>query len=245
MSDLLGFHPDWPAPARVRSFISYRRGGHSRGPYESNNLGAHVGDDVELVQKNRERLYAHLGIAEPCWLNQVHGKRMVQAEPGNYLSDADGSCTDKRGQVCAVLSADCLPVLLCDKVGRQVAAVHCGWRGLAQGILSEALATFAAPPSELLAYLGPAIGPQRYEVGAEVYHALRESSGADSFCQPVSNKPGHYLVDLYAVARLQLQTAGLESIYGGDRCTFDEGDYFFSYRRDGRTGRMASLIWLD
>lgn len=245
MKEFFGFQPDWPAPAGVRSFITCRQGGHSRMPYESNNLGAHVGDDVARVQANREQLYEHLGIGEPCWLNQVHGNRMVQAVAHNSQSAADGSTTQERGQVCVVLSADCLPVLLCDAAGTQVAAVHCGWRGLAQGILNQAVAAFASGPAELLAYLGPAIGPQHYEVGIEVYKALRESCGIDSFGQAVTDKPGHYMVDLYAVARQQLQSAGLHSIHGGERCTFDEADHFFSYRRDGVTGRMASLIWLD
>lgn len=245
MSEGLGFRPDWPAPAGVSAFVSYRSGGVSEAPYVSNNLGTHVGDDHEAVMQNRERLCRHLGITEPCWLEQVHGTKIVEAGAGSYLSQADGSITRERGQVCVVLSADCLPVLLCDSVGRQVAAVHCGWRGLANGILSQALAKFECPAPELMAYLGPAIGPQHYEVGQEVYEALYESTGSVSFSRAVESKPGHHMVDLYAVARMQLQTRGLSAIYGGDRCTFAEADAFFSYRRDGVTGRMASLIWLD
>lgn len=245
MTDLLGFRPEWPAPAGISAFISYRHGGESVGPYASNNLGAHVGDDPAAVKRNRERLYDYLGIAEPCWLEQVHGTRVVEAGAHSYLSQADGSTTRARGQVCVVLSADCLPVLLCDKAGTQVAAVHCGWRGLAAGILARTLEKFTAPPEQLMAYLGPAIGPKSYEVGQEVNEALHETVGSSAFSQPVVNKPGHYLVDLYAVARLQLQAQGLGSVYGGDRCTFSEAESFFSYRRDGVTGRMASLIWID
>lgn len=245
MTELLGFQPDWPAPPGVRSFISYRSGGLSQGPYASNNLGHHVGDDPDAVRENRERLRRHLGIDEPVWLNQVHGTRIVRAEAVGHLPEADGSTTQERGRVCAVLSADCLPVLLCDSAGTQVAAVHCGWRGLAEGILAQAIAEFASPASELLAYLGPAIGPRRYEVGAEVRDALARSVDYDAFSKPVADKPNHFLVDLYAVARAQLHSAGLTAIYGGGRCTFDEEEHFFSYRRDGVTGRMASLIWLD
>lgn len=245
MTEELGFQPNWPAPAGVRSFISHRRGGQSSGPYASNNLGNHVGDDADAVQENRRRLCHHLGIDEPVWLNQVHGRKIVWADAVPGLTDADGSTTRERGRVCAVLSADCLPVLLCDAAGTQVAAVHCGWRGLVQGILAQAMAEFVSPAAELLAYLGPAIGPRHYEVGAEVQAALGQTIDSISFSTPVANKPGHYLVDLYALARSQLQSAGVTSIYGGTRCTYEEKEYFYSYRRDGVTGRMASLIWLD
>lgn len=246
MSESCGYIPEWPAPATVRAFVTYRTGGCSEDPYASNNLATHVGDDPQSVAANRRWLNAELSIAEPCWLEQVHGIKLVDAAAASGTQVADGSYSGRSGPVCAVMTADCLPLLLCDSAGSQVAAVHCGWRGLAAGIISRSLAAFSASPSDLLAYLGPAISGDHYEVGAEVRQALAVSLGGQhaDFSRAVVGKPGHFLVDLYALARAQLQAAGLEKIYGGDRCTFAEPDRFFSYRRDGVTGRMASLIWL-
>jgi YfiH family protein len=246
MSGSLGFIPAWPAPPNVGSFVTCRRGGCSRGPYQSNNLGTHVGDDPQSVAENRRRLSAELSVAEPCWLEQVHGIELVNAAAASGTPVADGSFSRRAGAVCAVMTADCLPLLLCDSAGSQVAAVHCGWRGLAAGIIPRALAKFSAAPPQLLAYLGPAISGDHYEVGAEVRDQLAASLGnrqAD-FSRAVADKPGHFLVDLYAVARAQLKAAGLDHIHGGDRCTFAETDSFFSFRRDGVTGRMAGLVWL-
>ncbi|MEX1033044.1 MAG: peptidoglycan editing factor PgeF [Cellvibrionaceae bacterium] len=248
-----GFAPAWPAPANVGAFITYRRGGYSPEPYRSNNLGTHVGDDPEAVDRNRQQLSQQLGIAPPCWLEQVHGTDI--AEAGHFTTHStthsttppavDGSFSHRPGMVCAVLTADCLPLLLCDRFGGQVAAVHCGWRGLAGGIIDRILAAFDREAPDLLAYLGPAISQRHYEVGRDVQAALSASvSLSPKFSQAVTNKPGHFMVDLVAVARAQLRERGVTQIYGGERCTFAEADAFYSYRRDGVTGRMASLIWL-
>lgn len=246
MTAPLGYVPEWPAPANIGAFVTYRSGGHSEEPYRSNNLGTHVGDDPRAVARNRKQLKRQLGINEPCWLEQVHGTRVVEVGDSSGIPLADASVSGRQGRVCAVLTADCLPLLICDRFGRQVAAVHGGWRGLAHGIIHRALAAFSAKPQELLVYLGPAISERHYEVGDEVQQALASTLPVErgTFSRPAKNKPGHCLLDLYAVARAQLSAAGVNQIYGGDRCTFAEPDAFFSYRREGTTGRMASLIWL-
>ncbi|MCW8196112.1 peptidoglycan editing factor PgeF [Proteobacteria bacterium 005FR1] len=246
MTGPVGFVPTWPAPESVGSFVTCRTGGCSRSPYDSNNLGTHVGDDPQSVAENRRRLRDYLLIDEPCWLEQVHGTGLVEAGSQTGIPVADGSFTRRPGAVSAVLTADCLPLLLCDQQGEQVAAVHCGWRGLAAGIIPLSLDKFSAAAGSIMAYLGPAISGRHYEVGDEVREALDASlkGNAAAFSKPVEHKPGHFLVDLYAVARAQLKAAGIAQIYGGDRCTFAEAEHFYSYRRDGVTGRMATLIWL-
>lgn len=242
----IGFQPSWPAPAKVGAFITCRGGGFSREPYASNNLGLHVGDDPEAVMRNREQLVRRLGIQRPFWLEQVHGTEIVEVGDRQPVPRADASISHRPGSVCAVLTADCLPLLLCDRAGRQVAAVHCGWRGLANGIVAKSVDRFSAPPQDLMAYLGPAISGRHYEVGEEVREALARTvpESNPKFSHAVAGKPGHYLADLYAAARTQLQVLGCSEIYGGDRCTYAEAKSFFSYRRDGVTGRMVSLIWL-
>lgn len=180
---------------------------------------------------------------EPLWLDQVHGTRVVRADSAETRPRADGSCAYQPGWVCAVLTADCLPVLLASKDGTSVAALHAGWRGLAAGILEEGVACMDSSPDQLVAWLGPAIGPQAFEVGDDVRQAFFESgSAADGSFRP--NDRGRWLVDLYALARGCLAAAGVAEIYGGDRCTYSEAETFFSYRRDGTCGRMASLIWI-
>ncbi|MGQ9425499.1 peptidoglycan editing factor PgeF [Gilvimarinus sp. F26214L] len=243
-SSARGFRPDWPAPSSVQAFISYRNGGCSEAPYASNNLGDHVGDQPARVEANRSALCAGLGISRPCWLQQVHGTAVVEAGDGLSVPEADASISRTPGRACVVLTADCLPLLLCDTQGRQVAAVHCGWRGLADGIIARTLEGFSES-SDVLAFLGPAISARHYEVGPEVRDALTDSTPANPklFSRP-SERSGHFMLDLYAVARAQLQALGVVQVYGGDRCTFDEPQRFYSYRRDGTTGRMASLIWL-
>jgi polyphenol oxidase len=244
----LGYVPPWPAPASVGSFVTYRNGGYSQSSYRSLNLGTHVGDNPDSVARNRARLNRHLGIDQPCWLEQVHGNTVVTAGDNSLECQppcADASISDRSGRVSVVLTADCLPLLLCDRFGRQVAAVHCGWRGLVKGIIDRSLTAFTSQPEDLLAYLGPAISALHYEVDETVRNALAATVPVDySFSHPVGKKSGHYHVNLYAVARAQLTTLGVNNIYGGDRCTFTEADNFFSYRRDGTTGRMASLVWL-
>lgn len=238
--------PDWPAPPRVHAATTTRIGGSSRAPFDSLNLGARTGDDALSVTDNRTRLAQALRLPQtPRWLVQVHGVRVVSA--GTVDRDAtraDASVTDQPGIVCAVLTADCLPVLLCDRTGTQVAAAHAGWRGLAGGILENTVAAMTGPPEEIIAWLGPAIGPHAYEVGDDVREAcLLADPGAGDCFRAV--REGHWLADLYALARRRLSSAGVGSIHGGGLCTYADTERFFSYRRDGRTGRMASLIWRE
>ena len=233
--------PDWPAPARVHGLMTVRRGGVSQAPWASFNLGDHVGDDPAHVAANRAQLRQQLP-AEPAWLRQVHSARVVEAgrDPN---PEADASFSRETGQVCAVLTADCLPVLFCDRAGSVVAAAHAGWRGLADGVLEATVAAMQVPLGEVLAWMGAAIGPQAFEVGDEVRAAFvaQQPEAAAAF---VPHAPGKWLADIYALARIRLGHAGVAAVYGGGRCTFSEADAFYSYRRDGVTGRMASLIWL-
>jgi hypothetical protein len=234
--------PDWPAPPRVRALITTRTGGVSRGPYASLNLGDHVGDDPRAVAENRRLLRRHLP-AEPRWLAQVHGTRVVRAESVAGPEQADAAYTSAPDTVCAVMTADCLPVLLCDADGTEVAIAHAGWRGLAQGVVERTVAAMARRPEHLLAYLGPAIGPAAFEVGDEVRAAfLARGAAAGSAFRP--HGAGKWLADIYELARQRLRGAGVERVSGGDYCTVADGARFFSYRRDKVTGRMASLVWL-
>lgn len=242
--------PDWPVAAHVHAASTTRQGGVSSAPYNSFNLATHVGDEERCVQQNRQQLREVLQLpAEPTWLEQVHGVGVVDVSLLNSTNPcvADASISTKGGAVCAVMTADCLPVLMCDRAGRGVAAAHAGWRGLAAGVL-EATATrlcqqLDCDADELLVWLGPAIGPQAFEVGSEVRDAfIRIDARAEQAF--VANRPGHWLADIYLLARQALQRAGIEAIYGGGRCTYSETDTFFSFRREPTTGRMASLIWL-
>lgn len=237
--------PDWPAPASVRAAISTRRGGVSLTPFDSLNLGDHVGDDPAAVAENRRRLASAAGLpATPVWLDQVHGTRLLKCSGSSGNRQADASITDRPGQVCVVLTADCLPLLICNRQGSRVAAVHAGWRGLANGVIESALAGFDDPADQLLVWLGPAIGPNAFEVGPEVRERfVRHDPAADSAFRP--GRPGHWLADIYQLACLRLQQAGVGFIGGGEYCTVADGKRFFSYRRDGVTGRMASLIWIE
>lgn len=241
MSLPLGFAPDWPAPASVHAWVT-ERGSSAR--YGALNLATHVSDDASLVAANRARLRASLPLpAEPRWLEQVHGTRVVDLDrPASGA--ADGAVTARVGTVCAVLTADCLPVLLCARDGRRVGAAHAGWRGLLDGVLPAAVAALGVAPSELLAWLGPAIGQSAYEVGAEVRDAFvaRSPSAAARF---VANARGRWQADLYGLARDALGAAGVTDVHGGGFCTFTEAERFFSHRREAPCGRMATLIWLD
>lgn len=235
--------PDWPAPARVRSLQTLRGGGCSPAPWASFNLGDHVGDDPRRVAANRVRLAERLP-AEPLWLTQVHGIAAVDAGQSPKMAAADAAFTRQPNTVCAVMTADCLPVLLCDRAGSVVAAAHAGWRGLAGGVLEATVAQMGVPAGELLAWLGPAIGPERFEVGGEVRAAFvaHDAAAAAAF---VPGAAGKWLADIYRLARQRLQAAGVVSIGGGEWCTVSDPDRFFSYRRDGTTGRMATLVWLE
>lgn len=235
--------PDWVAPVRVRACSTTRAGGISSGSYAGLNLGAHVGDDLGRVRTNRARLCRMAKLpAEPVWLNQVHGQRVVVIDPEASATIADASMTRMSGVVCAVMTADCLPVLLCAADGSVVAAIHAGWRGLAAGILESTI--LALGTSDVLAWLGPCIGPERFEIGEDVRDALlcRYPDAEDAF-RPGQN--GRHLADLSLIARAALKRAGIRHIHGGLWCTYSDPERFYSYRRDGITGRMASLIWLD
>lgn len=234
--------PDWPAPERVKALMATRQGGVSSGPYAGLNLATHVGDEPVLVRENRRLLRQALRLpAEPVWLEQVHGVDAVPVDqPGSRRADAGYSHTP--GAVCAVLTADCLPVLFCDASGSRVAAAHAGWKGLLGGVLQNTVRAMGG--GECLAWLGVAIGPRAFEVGDEVRSAfIGRLAGAAAAFIP-SARPGHWLADLYALARLALAEAGVQRVYGGGGCTWSDAERFYSYRRNSVTGRMASLIWL-
>jgi YfiH family protein len=243
MSETLIF-PDWPTPPRIRACCATRRGGFSPPPWDSFNLSRNTGDAPETVDRNRALLRELARLpAEPAWLNQVHGNGVAKL-PGALPAGVDAAWTEQAGVVCAVLTADCMPVLFCDRAGTRVAAAHAGWRGLAGGVLETTLDALNLPPEQTLAWLGPAIGSQAFEVGAEVREIFTQADpGADAAF--VANRPGHFLADLYFLARRRLQQRGISAIYGGHWCTFRQADLFFSYRRDRVTGRMASLIWIE
>ncbi|CAB1368807.1 peptidoglycan editing factor PgeF [Denitratisoma oestradiolicum] len=237
--------PDWPAPARVRAAVTTRMGGVSRSPYDSLNLGNHVGDDPLAVAANRERLHRLLPDlpATPRWLAQVHGTRCIRAEEAQPGAEADAAVTDRPGLVCAVLTADCLPLLLCDRAGTVVGVAHAGWRGLLAGVIESTVAALGRPGADMLAWLGPAIGPAAFEVGEEVRAAfLAHDPVAASAFRPAGD--GKWLCDLYALARQRLAPLDVVWVGGGDLCTHSDSRHFYSFRRDGVTGRMASLIWL-
>lgn len=238
----------WPAPARVKTCISTRRGGVSQGVYASLNVGMHVGDDPLAVAHNRALLAAEIPVPV-AYLQQTHSTDVVAAnaawtalQAGMPLV-ADASVNKDGYTACAVMTADCLPVLLCDRAGTVVAAAHAGWRGLAAGVLANTVAAMQVPAAELMAWLGPAIGADAFEVGQDVW---------DAFCLPMPVAAaaftdigeGKYLADIYALARLVLRQAGVTAVYGGQYCTVLQRDDFFSYRRDGQTGRMVSVVWL-
>jgi hypothetical protein len=237
-------YPDWPVAERVGALVTTREGGSSQGPYTTYNLADHVGDNPHDVQLNRARLAARIGTGGPLlWLRQVHGTRVVAAADWKPGCMADAAWTDRPGCVCVVLTADCLPVLLATADGSVVAAAHAGWRGLAGGVLEATVAALPVAPGHLRAWLGPAIGPRHYEVDVTVRSAfLAVEPGAEAAFTGV--RPGHWLVDLYYLARLHLARAGVVRVYGGLGCTYAEGERFYSYRRDGRTGRMASVVWI-
>jgi len=235
--------PGWPAPENVRALSTTRDGGCSLPPWDSFNLGNHVGDDPAHVARNRVRLVDLGGLpGEPLWMEQVHGSEVLSFSSSDCRGDA---CFSRNtGEVCAIMTADCLPVLFCDEQGSQVAAAHAGWRGLAAGVLEQTLRCFEGSASAIMVWLGPAIGPQAFEVGNEVRETfLQQQDAAETAFAPHGR--GKWLADIYQLARLRLQAQGVTRISGGDHCTYTESERFFSYRRDGRTGRMASLIWLE
>ncbi|MBB5192543.1 hypothetical protein HNQ50_003287 [Silvimonas terrae] len=231
--------PDWPAPDNVMAVMTTRTGGVSSAPYHGFNLGVHVGDDPAAVAQNRAILRQHLP-SEPKWLNQVHGIQVATAGG----CDADASYATQAGEVCVIMTADCLPVLFCDRAGTVVAAAHAGWRGLCNGVLEATLQRMQRSPEDIMAWLGPAIGPQQFEVGPEVREAFmaHDASAASAF-KPAAEE-GKWLADIYALAGQRLAAAGIGSIHGGGFCTVSDSRNFFSFRREKQTGRMAALIWL-
>lgn len=236
--------PDWPAPPNVRAVCSTRIGGCSLGRYASLNLGGHVQDNPPQVAENRLR-YQRLSQmpSAPVWLEQVHGTHVVQLRQGSKAGEtADAAVTTEAGVVATVMTADCLPLLLCDNQGTQVAAVHAGWRGLCNGIIEATVAHFNCP-AQVMVYLGPAISQAAFEVGAEVRDAFLKH-GNNASAAFVAQNNGKFRADLYQLARQRLHLCGVTQIYGGQYCTYQQADSFFSYRRDGQTGRMASSIWL-
>lgn len=238
--------PDWPAPKNIRAFCTTRAGGVSRPPYESLNLAAHVGDQPHLVQQNRQILGEVLQLpAWPVWLDQRHTRNVVCLDDvsGNAMPTgaADAAFSTSARRVCVVLTADCLPLLVCDESGRHVAAIHAGWRGLAAGIIEATIEAMVCD-RPLIAWMGPAIGPNAYEIDEAVRRQLLagDSQAQDAF---IATRPGHWNADLYTLARRRLKLCGVNDVFGGNFCTYGDSEKFYSYRRDGECGRMASLIW--
>ncbi|MBC3950422.1 peptidoglycan editing factor PgeF [Pseudomonas folii] len=240
MSDWL--IPDWPAPAGIKSCVTTRSGGVSLAPFDSFNLGDHVGDDPQAVAANRLRLTSELKI-QAAWLKQVHGVVVAEADPRQVV-EADASWTDKPGIACTIMTADCLPALFCDRAGTRVAAAHAGWRGLAAGVLEAAADSLQVAPDEVLVWLGPAIGQPSFEVGAEVREAFIGTHPQTDAAFIPSKNPGRFMADIYALARLRLAARGITAVYGGGFDTFTD-PRFYSYRQNARNGRFASLIWID
>ncbi|PKO51877.1 MAG: peptidoglycan editing factor PgeF [Betaproteobacteria bacterium HGW-Betaproteobacteria-2] len=239
--------PRWPAPANVRAIQTTRAGGVSVAPYDTLNLGMHVEDNPLNVARNRQLLNVYVP-TEPVWLNQVHGVTVIDADATSCVPDADAAFSKSKGAVCAVMTADCLPLLFCNHEGTVVAATHAGWRGLCDGVIEATIDAMQVPPDSLMAWLGPAIGPQAFEVGEEVRREFmtHQSEAKDVF---VPAGDGKWLGNMYRLAQLRLGRKGVTEIYGGgidqDFCTYTDASRFFSFRRDGKTGRMASLIWLE
>lgn len=236
--------PDWGAPKNVRALITTRQCGVSTGVFSSLNVGAHVGDKPEIVAQNRALVQQQVSVPI-AYLNQTHSTRVVQATDALVqLLDADAVVDATGKAACGVMTADCLPVLFCDRAGGVVAAAHAGWRGLAAGVLQNTIAAMNVPPVEIMAYLGPAIGGDAFEVGQDVFDAfVAQNPAAEQAFKPLGD--GKYLADIYLLARQILQREGVTQISGGEHCTVLERDTFFSYRRDGQTGRMLSVIWLE
>jgi YfiH family protein len=241
---LAWLEPDWPAPPGVRVLSTLRTGGASEGRYASLNLAAHVGDRAEAVAENRRRLRVAVALpAEPLWLEQVHGVDVAVHDGGSNLRRADASIALTSGRVCAVMTADCLPIVLTDRAGTRVGVAHAGWRGLLGGVIEATVAGLGCDQQELFAWLGPAISAAAFEVGAEVREAFvsRAPELAAGF---TPNDRGRFQADLYGLARQVLAAAGVTAVHGGGWCTHTDSDRFFSFRRDGTTGRMATLAWL-
>ncbi|MGO1749419.1 MAG: peptidoglycan editing factor PgeF [Marinobacter sp.] len=245
-SELSLIRPDWPAPSNIRAVCSTRMGGVSQSPWASLNLGDHVGDAPNDVLENRTKLAnaCDLPVDAFGWLNQVHGTEVVSLPAAEAVPEADASFTRVAGKACTILTADCLPVILCDHDGGVVAAAHAGWRSLCGGVLENLVAGMKIPGGRLMAWLGPAIGPRAFEVGPEVKAAfIAQSPQAEAAFSALGAREGHYMADIYLLARQRLEKLEITSVYGGDFCTVADSQRFYSYRRDGQTGRMATVIW--
>lgn len=248
--------PDWPAPSNVKAVITERIGGVSQPPFSSFNLATHVGDNPEIVEQNRQILAKFLveqgNVSAPRWLNQIHSTDVCNLDDSLSHNDVDGAMTRSAQRICAVLTADCMPVLMCDKNGAQVAAVHAGWRGLASGILSTAIGQFCAASEDLYVYLGPAIGQAHFEVGEDVLEQFAQqwrlrnnSDSVNSYFRASDMRADKWYGDLVGLAKSELNNLGVTAIYGGQHCTVEDNHRFYSYRKEGRTGRFASLIWFE
>ncbi len=238
---------NWPdKPENVSAVTTLLNGGVSQGGFSEYNLALHVGDDVQAVARNRAKLAADLSLpAEPVWLDQVHSNKVICADDvaAGVVVTADASVSRKSGVVCTVMTADCLPVFFCNRAGTEIAVAHAGWRGLHAGIISNTIEAMQSPADEILVYLGPAIGPQLFEVGEEVLQAFTDKNINNKTAFVVATE-SHYLCDIYELARIELQVLGIGDVAGGDYCTFSESHRFYSYRKQSTTGRMANLIWL-
>ena len=236
--------PDWPAPQHVHAFCTTRTGGISSAPYDSFNLANHVDDNPQHVEQNRQILVQSAQLPEsPRWLTQHHSTDVINSLDWIEDMPADGLFSSAKNHVCVAMTADCLPVLICDKQGSEVAAVHAGWRGLADGIIERAVTQFTSQRHDLLVWLGPAIGPKHFEVGQDVVTAFtNHMPEAETAFTPLSN--GQMIADIYLLARQRLKALGIDTVFGGEHCTAGDSEQFFSYRRDNVTGRMASLIWI-
>lgn len=235
----------WPAPAHIHAGTTSRTGGISPAPYDSFNLADHVGDNPAYVEHNRTLLCQSLGLTTaPRWLQQQHGNRIIDITESSNIHQGDGAYTTYKHRICAVLTADCLPLLLCDAQGTQIAAIHVGWRGYSKNIIPNAISRFSAPARDLLAWIGPCISAEHYKIGPEVHAACVQVTG-DPDIGFTATRNHHWHANLVTLARFQLQACGVRDIHGGDHCTYAEAERFYSYRRDGVTGRMASLIWME
>jgi YfiH family protein len=234
--------PNWPAPANVKAIQTTRVGGVSLAPYDSLNLGAHVKDNALHVAQNRQMLSPLLP-SEPVWLNQVHGIDVVDAATASCVPDADASFTHQKDVVCVTMTADCLPVLLCNQQGTVIASIHAGWRSLCDGVIEATVVKMDVNNNDLMAWLGPAIGPNAFEVGGEVRaQFIAKDAQSTAAFKPHGEK---WLADIYTIARQRLSNLGITEVYGGEHCTYSDSARLFSFRRDGDTGRMATLIWLE
>ena len=245
MTSIECIYPDWSAPENIKAFTTTRLSGYSQGDYAGLNLASHVKDRLHDVEKNRQLLIDQVNLPEqPLWLDQVHGINVVNAATVLQSVTADAAYCDQQNKICAVLTADCLPVLICNRQGTKVAAAHAGWRGLLAGVMEETIHAMHEPVENILVWLVPAIGAQVFEVGDEVKQAFANDTPETKMAFK-ANRSGHYLADIYQIAKIRLNKIGIKSVSGGDYCTYTDSKHFYSYRRQANTGRMATLIWME